>query len=158
MNAGSLALLQSRLPDATCIQVNEKDRVLPAEDGSIGTVLRRGVFAVMPALWFLEEAVRVLRPGGLLIGKFHDKYWVRGVVKHALHRAGVSRGLDYYNTCYNAWKVWARARRIVFLQEEGICWMPFSISSDSHLVGPFVALERRLGLGRLPDLSPRVAS
>ena len=75
---------------------------------------------------------------------------MRGTLKHAVHRMKGSLGLDYYGTCYGPWKIRLRSKGFEMVREEGMAWMPFSRSSDSPLVTPFVGLERHLGLGRLP--------
>jgi SAM-dependent methyltransferase len=156
VNQRSLAICQHHLPDATCILVGQDDETLPAEDCSVGMILCIGVFAVMPSAWFLKEAARVLRPGGLLVGEFNNKCSVRGGLKHALHRARRSAGFDYYSTCYKSWKAGLRSKGFGIIQEEGMCWMPFSRSSDSWLIDPLVAMERKMGLTRVPDVSPWV--
>jgi ubiquinone/menaquinone biosynthesis C-methylase UbiE len=156
VNERSLAVCQGRLPKATCVLVDEDDETLPCEDGSVDLILCMQVFAVMPASWFLEEANRVLGPSGLLVGEFNNKCSLRGLVKHTLYRLREPGGIDYYSTCYRGWKSHLRSKGFELIHEVGICWMPFSISSNSRLIGPFVALERLLGLGRVPNLSPRV--
>lgn len=156
INERSLAALQDRIADATCILVDQDDRSLPASADSVGLLLCIEVFAVMSTSWFLAEAVRVLQPNGLLVGVFNNKCSLRGLVKHAVYKAKGSVGLDYYNMHYGTWKEQLLREGFEMLQEEGICWMPFSRSSNSPLIGPFIALERRLGLGRFPNTSPWV--
>jgi ubiquinone/menaquinone biosynthesis C-methylase UbiE len=154
VNERSLAVCQERLPSATCILVNQSDEVLPVDDQSVSMVLCMEVFAVMPTLWFMEEAARVIRPEGLLVGVFNNKCSFRGQLKHAMHRVRGSTGFDYYNTCYKPWKAAMRLRGFEFIYEDGMCWLPFSRGSDSRLIKPLVALERKLYLHRVPDLSP----
>ena len=156
VNKRSLAILQGRIADATCILVDENDTSLPVSGDSVGLLLCMEVFAVVPTPWFLAEAARVLQPNGLLVGVFNNKCSLRGLFKHAVHKAKGSNGIDYYNTCYKTWKQQLLREGFEVLQEEGICWMPFSRSSNSPLIGPLIALERRLGLRRFPNTSPWV--
>lgn len=157
VNESSLAICQSRLPDATCILVGGDDETLPGADASLRLVLCMEVFGVMPTDWFMAEVARVLEPGGLLVGVFNNRCSMRGTLKHAVHRMKGSLGLDYYGTCYGPWKIRLRSKGFEMTREEGMAWMPFSRSSDSPLVTPFVALERHLGLGQLPAHSPWIA-
>jgi SAM-dependent methyltransferase len=154
VNERSLAICQSRLADATFILVDGNAEALPVSDGSVDLILCIEVFSVMPTPWFRREIARALRPSGLLVGVFSNKYSLRGMFKRTVYKLTGSVGLDYYRFGYGTWKASLRRRGFEMLQERGICWMPFSRSSNSPLIGPLVALERWLGLGRFPDVSP----
>lgn len=65
--------------------------------------------------------------------------------------------LPMYSRSYRSWR--AALKRLGFetVHEAGLCWMPFSRESNSRLIGPAIALEKLLGLSRLPSLSPWIS-
>ena len=68
----------------------------------------------------------------------------------------IRKEFDYYQMSYIDWKRDFCKQGFKMLYEEGICWFPFSRSSNSLLVPMFTMIEQRLGLRRLPNLSPWV--
>jgi SAM-dependent methyltransferase len=148
----SLDVCQERLPDATCVLVDEEDTTLPCETSHVSLVLCIEVPSALRTEWFLREASRVLKNDGVLVGVFFNKHSLRGYVRHLA--ASAFRKFDWYERSYSDWKNAARANGFEFLCEEGICWFPFSRNSNSPLVRPAVWLERVLGLRRLISVSP----
>jgi hypothetical protein len=55
---------------------------------------------------------------------------------------------------YPRWRRRLRALGFDMVSEEGICWAPFHRLSDSRFVPFLTRLEQRLGLRRLPSVSP----
>ena len=152
----SLAACRERLPQATCLLMRETDRQFALPDQSCGMLVCIEVLHVISTEWFIQEAARLLAPGGVLVGVFGNRRSARGAYRHLHYRISGSRGLDYYSCSYPRWKRALEVAGFELLEEEGLGWFPFSRGSDSRLIRPLVALERRLGLGRLPNLSPWV--
>jgi SAM-dependent methyltransferase len=150
----SLEICRQRLPAATTRLVLPDDRSLPCHSQAAGLLLCLEVFPVMPERWFLTESVRVLRPGGYLVGVFNNRRSWRGLLHHV--RARLSGRFSYYSTSYKTWKKWAQASGLTIASEEGICWFPFHRSSNSSFAPAFIFIERFLGLRKLADLSPWV--
>jgi hypothetical protein len=61
---------------------------------------------------------------------------------------------DYYGTAYYRWKRELRRAGFQMLREEGLCWFPFSRTSNSPLVTLCTTAESRIGLRHLPVFSP----
>jgi SAM-dependent methyltransferase len=148
----AISLCQKRIPSAKCILVDPDDVTLPCETKSQGLVLCIEVPTVIASDWFMEEAWRVLRPEGLLVGVFENKLSLRGYARHLIAR--VKNEYDYYNTIYGRWRKRLFRQGFKMIYEEGICWFPFSRTSDSPLVPVFTKLEQYLGLRRLVKVSP----
>lgn len=106
----------------------------------------------MPADWFATEAKRVLKPNGLLVGVFANRWSLRGYFHHVMAR--FRNRFDFYRMPYARWR--DEIERIGFRLrfEEGICWFPFSRDSDSRLVAACTRIEALIGLRRLPLISP----
>ena len=164
VDADALAVCASRIPQATCIRAEPGDRTLPGENGSVALVLVYEVRDVIEADWFPGEAARVLGPGCVLVCSSWNPASLRGLAYRSLaaltgglERDGVKRFQNYYRgPSYHAFRRALRRAGLEVAYEEGICWAPFSRGSDSALVPLATAAERRLGLRRLPQLSPWV--
>lgn len=156
VDADALAACAARCPDARCIQVRPTDTRFPVADAATGLLACIEVHPVTHAAWFPAEVVRVLRPGGVLVTVAWNRMSARGLAAEAVSRLRTGAGHDYYGTSYRRWRAGLVDAGIEILSEEGLCWMPFGRRSDSPLVPAAVALERILGLGRRPRLSPWV--
>jgi len=148
----ALEICQKRIPAAKCVLVGAKDTVLPCETGGLGLLLCIEVIPVLRCDWFIAEAFRVLRRGGLVVGVFENLLSLRGYVRHLM--ASAKGELDYYKIAYPSWRNKFRNQGFKMIYEEGMCWFPFSRASNSPLVPVFTQMERYLGLRRLPSLSP----
>ncbi|MBM3677770.1 MAG: class I SAM-dependent methyltransferase [Actinobacteria bacterium] len=150
----SLEICQERIPAARCVLVEEADTTLPCDTGTVGFLLCIEVPGVPTSDWFLEEAARVLRPGGILVTIAWNRSSLRGRYGH---RSAVRADtFDFYARTYRDWRAELLSEGLAVVREEGFCWFPFPRESDSRLVPHAVRIERLLGLPRLPALSPWV--
>lgn len=156
VKAEAVEICQSRIPEATCIHVDREAQVIPCETGSQRLILCIEVHEVLEADWFKDEAVRVLEAGGLLVGVCQNRSSIRGTIKTWFPKRGDS--FPHYKNSYSDWRRSMVRRGFSFVQEEGICWMPFSRFSNSRLVPAATLVERALGLRRLVRYSPWVVS
>lgn len=152
VNAESLKQCQIRNPEAACILADPDDTTLPCEAESIGLVLCIEVFAVMPTTWFIAEASRILETNGIIVGVFNNKLSWRGYIHHVLSR--FYNRFDYYKIPYYIWRRKMQQAGFRVLSETGLCWFPFSRTSESPLINACARLEYWTGLRRLPILSP----
>jgi SAM-dependent methyltransferase len=155
INPKTLGLCQRRLPTARCVLVDRSASRVPCDTLSMGLMLCIEVSPVMPdSDWFIDEARRVLRPGGIIVGSFYNLLSYRGFIAHTT--ASLRGVYDYYRFFYPAWRRMLRKRGFVFLHEEGLCWFPFRRASNSALVPGLTAAEHYLGLRKVVNLSPWV--
>jgi SAM-dependent methyltransferase len=155
IDSQALNVCQARIPTAKCILTKSTDARIPCADASQKLLLCMEVPAVLPnSLWIVDEACRLLKPEGLLVGSFHNLFSARGVFHHAT--AYLRSKQDDYRVLYPAWRRTMQKRGFKFLYEEGLCWFPFRRASNSALVPKAIALEQRFGLRKLPSLSPFV--
>jgi SAM-dependent methyltransferase len=152
INPNTLAICQERIPSAKCILVNAIDTTLPCDTSSQALLLCIEVISVLWNNWFINECDRVLSPGGYIIGVFENRMSLRGFVRHLISE--VNGQFDYYKVGYPTWRRKLRLSGFNMVYEEGICWFPFSRSSNSFLVPAFTQIELLLGLRRLPSISP----
>jgi SAM-dependent methyltransferase len=152
VNPDTLAICQRRIPAAKCILVDANNTTLPCETESLGLLLCIEVINVFRGDWFITEAFRVLRHGGLVVGVFENKLSFRGYVRHLI--SSVRGEFDYYKVAYPSWRNKFCKQGFKMIYEEGICWFPFSRDGNSLLVPVCTKIERYLGLRRLPSLSP----
>ena len=151
-NPHSLELLRQSIPDATCVLADPRGTTLPGDAESIGLLLCMEVFQVVPNAWFISEASRVVKPKGHVVGVFNNKLSWRGYIQHRL--AAKRDRFDYYSTPYHRWRRDLERAGFRMLREEGLCWFPFSRSSDSPLIPACTSIESFIGLRRLPAISP----
>ena len=149
-----LKICQLRLPTASCVAVEPGSREIPCETNSIGLLLCVEVPPVIKSRWFLDESRRVLTEGGLIVGVFFNLVSCRGLLAH--FTAPMRRSYDYFGLSYSAWRKTLCSNGFNVVHERGLCWFPFRRSSNSSLIPAFVGIERRLGLQKLPHLSPWV--
>jgi SAM-dependent methyltransferase len=155
IDAQALNICRARIPQAHCILTTPSDVRIPSHDRSMQLLLCMEVPAVLPnSNWIVEEACRVLKPGGILVGRFHNLLSGRGVFHHTT--AALRRKQDDYRRLYPTWRALLRKKGFRFLHEEGLCWFPFRRASNSALVPKAIAFEEQIGLRRIPSLSPFV--
>jgi SAM-dependent methyltransferase len=155
VNPSFMDVCRQRLPKARCVVVSPNDDTLPCDSQSISLLLCVGVPPAIQSPWFISEAARVLKPGGVVVGTYWNLLSLRGF---GLHLKGVlTGGDDYYKSTYVGWRRKLRDRGFRIRHEEGYCWFPFRRASNSALVPYAVRVERGLGLGRLAAVSPWVA-
>jgi SAM-dependent methyltransferase len=153
INSETLGLCQRRLPTAKCVLVEQSASIIPCDTGTMGLMLCIEVSPVMPdSQWFIDEARRVLRPGGIIVGSFYNLLSYRGLIAHV---TAPFRGVpDYFRFFYPAWRRELRTHGFTFLHEEGLCWFPFRRASNSVLIPALTAAEEFLGLRKVASLSP----
>jgi ubiquinone/menaquinone biosynthesis C-methylase UbiE len=156
VNPKDLNICSRRIPEALCVLADPEAHLIPAKKESIDLLLCIEVQPVVNSEWFIEEAFRVLRSGGILLTTLHNKFSYRSI----LHRAGVIRSHEkkntYYKISYNALRRNLSQTGFNIIYEKGFCWPPFSRTSDSGLVPLFTKAEKRLGLMHVPKISPWV--
>ncbi|MGY1812821.1 class I SAM-dependent methyltransferase [Blastococcus sp. SYSU D00820] len=156
VDAEALARCADLHPAADVRLVDPGEERLPAADGSVALVTCIEVQAVTHSGWFLPEVRRVLAPGGRMVTLVWNRVSLRGALADVGARVRDRRPHTHYRLSYGSWRAGLRAVGLEVVDERGLCWLPFGRSSDSPLVPVGAALERRLGLHRLPRLSPWV--
>ena len=155
INQGLVDICKKRMPTATCILVNPNDTVLPCDDKKVDMVLCIEVPPVIQADWFMDEAPRVLRKGGLLVGVCWNRNSWRGLLHHAV--APFRHGDPvWYALPYSAWREKFCSHGFAMIEEVGMCWFPFGRKSNSPLIPLAARLERVLGLTKLTRFSPLI--
>ena len=150
----ALAKCATRNPGCHCVTLTMGDNRFPLEDASVDVVLCIEVPGVLESAWFRQEVARVLKPGGVLMGVFHNRCSARGLFRAAADRL---RGqYCYYQLGFRPWTSLLRQAGLEIIQAEGLCWFPFGRLSNSMLIPPSISFERAMGLRTLPALSPWV--
>jgi SAM-dependent methyltransferase len=153
INVHSLVLCRQRNPSVACILVDPRDRLLPVGTETVDLLLCLEV----PALcsdWFLPEAQRVLKRGGILVGVHFNRWSWRGELSY--RKAQWFGGQAYYQTGYPTFRRSMAACGFEIFMERGCCWPPFGRASNSNLIPMVAKLERLSGLQRMTALSPWV--
>jgi SAM-dependent methyltransferase len=145
-----------KVGDAECILADANDRIIPCGSSSFSLLLCIEVPPVIQSDWFMLEAARVLRSGGILVGLACNKISLRGLANKAMDRAFRNRSSGVYTCSYGALRRSLYRAGFETAYEEGFCWGPFGRTSNSPLIPLFAGLERVLGLRRLTILSPWV--
>ena len=158
ISAKALGLCQKRMPRAKCIIVRPTDKSLPCDPDAVNVVLCMEVDTVISSEWFIEEASRVLAPGGVLVATLNNRSSLRAVFHKIFrpHEAITRKQRGYYQVTYRERRMRLSKSGFRMIHEEGCCWPPFARDSNSPLVPFFVELEKYSGLRRLPILSPWV--
>ena len=133
--------------------VRPDDSKLPWESATIRLLVCVEVDPVVNSNWFLDEAFRVLEPGGYMVAVAWNTYSLRAVYRR-LKASLCGEQEIYYQTPYLAFRKKLIQRGFVMCREEGYCWGPFGRESNSALIPAVVELEKWLGLRKLPTLSP----
>lgn len=159
----ALEICKQRIPTAKCIHVDPKNKVLPCDTNAVDLLLCIEVTVVAEADWFLHEAARVLRPGGLLVSMITNRTSARGIAYRAMtafdpERKDFSAESGIYSKSYRSIERRLNYAGFEIAYREGMCWLPFSRESNSPLVPVLTSMERTLGLRKLPTLSPWVMS
>jgi hypothetical protein len=156
IDAATLNVCRSKLPQATCILTRPQDTRLPCTSASVALLLCIEVAPVIQTSWFASEAARCLADEGILVGVFWNRASLRGAavaLKERLQR----RNTPFYKQTYRAFRRSLLDNGFALLHEEGFCWGPFGRASNSPLIPGFIALETGLRLDRLPVVSPWIA-
>ncbi len=159
----ALEVCKQRIPAAKCVLVHPGDKILPCDTKAVDLLLCIEVTAVAEAEWFLPEAARVLRPGGLLVSMITNRTSARGFAYRAMtafdhDRKEFSGESGIYSKSYRSMERRLNYAGFEVVYREGMCWLPFSRESNSPLVPVLTSMERTLGLRKLPALSPWVMS
>jgi ubiquinone/menaquinone biosynthesis C-methylase UbiE len=158
INPETLAICQKRIPTAKCILVDSNDKNIPCDTASLELLLCIEV-PVITCDWFIKEAHRVLKPGGILVGSVENSFSYRAIGYRLLSLFDPKRRrLNHlYKLSYAKWRSLAQRSGFNMSFEEGYCWPTFTRHSDSHLIPLLSRVERWIGLHRLPVISPWVA-
>lgn len=152
VNEWVLESCKGKVPTAKCILVRPEDSRLPCDSGSMGLIVCMEVVSVIKSPWFPEESARVLCSGGLMVGVFLNLLSYSGAIAH--FTASLRRTYDYYDTPYALFKRRMERKGFTFLHQNGMCWFPFRITSNSRFIPAFTRIEKTLALGKLPHVSP----
>jgi len=152
INEKRLKICQKRIPTTKCILVSPNETKLPCVSESIDLLLCIEVGAVIQADWFINEAFRVLKNDGIIVGVFLNLLSFRGLFAHM--KASFTGSYNHYKIAYPSWRRNLLNRGFFMLYEEGYCWFPFSRISNSVFVPYFARLEKILGLHKLASISP----
>lgn len=157
-NKKALAICQERLPVAQCLLVRPDDTRLPCPSTSISLISCIQVFPVIHSTWFMDEAVRVLAPGGVLIGTFLNRASWRGFLYHHVPTLRVkgSGAWYWYPETYTSWRKRLQAHGFTILHEEGYGWSPFRRNSNAHIIPLVTSIENAVQLKRVVRFSPIV--
>lgn len=156
VNPECVRVCKARNPESDCVLVDTDNRSLPGENASVSLIICIESREVSHSDWFLQEAERVLVPGERLVTVAWNRSSLRGRVTDARSRLRAGKPHAYYQLPYRTWRRGLTSAGLEVDAERGLCWFPFSRTSNSPLVPVAAVLERRLGLRRLPTLSPWV--
>lgn len=155
VNPEVLAACRRKIPNAEFILSAAEDRAIPYKSSSMDLLLCIEVAPVIDSDWFLPEAARILRSGGILAAVV----WNRASARAFIHaRKNKSNGNDkFYHNTYSRWKTDLGKAGFYPVHEEGFCWGPFDRTSNSPLIPLATKFERLLGLHFMVTFSPWVA-
>jgi SAM-dependent methyltransferase len=149
----ALALCRQRNPSVSCILVDARDRHFPIGTATMDLVLALEVPQITSE-WFLPEARRVLKYGGMFVGVHMNRFSWRGEL--SFRKAQWTGGPAYYHSAYPSFRRSVCACGFEMLTERGCCWLPFSRRSNSNWIPLVTRLERMAGLQRMTSVSPWV--
>lgn len=157
-DASTLNECRRKVPNAECILADPKDVAIPCDSGSMSLVLCVEVAPVIESDWFLSEAARVLRIGGIFVGTVWNKASLRGLTARIRHNGQWQKnGTRFYKHSYRAWRRQLCDADFEVVHEEGLCWAPFGRTSNSPLIPLVTNFERLLKLHHVLTVSPWVA-
>jgi SAM-dependent methyltransferase len=151
INRHALERCLERNPNVACVLVSPHDETLPVDSNSMDLLLCLEV-ADIACGWFLPEAQRVLKPGGVLVGVLPNRCSWRGLVDYG--KARWTRRRPLYRTTFGAFERSLRSCDFRLTACRGCCWLPFSRKSNSICVPLGTTLEELFGLPRFTALSP----
>jgi SAM-dependent methyltransferase len=153
VDRATLDVCQNKIPAAKCRLADPRDKTISEPTGKFSLLLCIEVAPVIHSDWFLAEAARVLKPGGIMAAVAWNRRSLRGFIS----RTNTSKpDSPFYSESYAQWRGRAVACGFQFQLERGFCWGPFSRRSNSPLVPLFVQMEKALRLDRFPFSSPWV--
>jgi SAM-dependent methyltransferase len=155
VDANALEACRKKNPSARLILERPESRTIDGKDSEFSLVLCVEVAPVIQSDWFLPEAFRILKPGGILLAVVWNKISIRGLA-HRLHEKEEENAISFYRDSYYGWRKRLRAAGFNLLNAKGFCWGPFGRSSNSSLIPFFTSFERNLGLQSLAIFSPWV--
>lgn len=155
VDPAAIAICAARNPEADCRTVGAGEARFPTADETVDLLVCIEVVGVTSARWFAAEGARVLAPQGRLVTVVWNRCSLRGGWAAAWSRLRGERH-PYYTASYRQWRRRLRRAGLEVESARGLCWFPFGRASHSRLVPAAAALERMLGLARLPSLSPWV--
>jgi SAM-dependent methyltransferase len=150
----TLELCRQRNPSVNCLLVQEQDETFPVATESIDLLVTIQV-PVVDCDWFPDEAKRVLKPSGVLVGSFNNLISWRGLAANI--KSTIAKHPCYYPKPYAVFRRSLRNQGFSIDYEQGYCWGPFGRHSNSKWISPATKLERSLQVNRLVSLSPWVA-
>lgn len=159
VNKDMLDLCQKRIPSAKCILVRRESTTIPEESDKIELMLCIEVFVVFNSHWFLTEAYRVLKPGGILVCTATNPQSIRGFLYRShckINRKKIDYG--YYSKTGSYLQTRAKIEKLGFkiIYEKGFAWFPFSRRSNSILIPIAAKIEQVMGLTKILKFSPHV--
>jgi SAM-dependent methyltransferase len=153
----ALAVCQRNVPGATCVLNDADNNGIHLPSASAKLALCIEVIPLIEADWFVAEVHRILSRRGILVGVYINGRSLRGLAWRMKHRLlNHYNGVQFYRSCYSAWKSRLLATGFELLHEESCCWGPFRRDSNSPFVPACARMERALGLHRVVKWSPWV--
>lgn len=156
INRDSLAVCHRRLPYALCIQTHPDGTTFPLANESVSLLICMEVAEVINHPWSMDEFLRVLHPGGVLVGTIHNRFSHRYVLRRLRLMVSNDPEGSYYMIGYSRFRKRLKQAGFRMIYERGFCWPLFSRKSNSRLIPLFVEAERCMGLRRFPVVSPWV--
>src|SRR5271157_4889124 len=122
----ALEEVQRRLPRTECIFVRKTDTSLPCAAKTLDFVLCMEVDSVISSEWFIEEASRVLKAGGILVATLNNKSSLRAVFHQVLRpdEAVMRKEKGFYEASYRDCRTRLLRCGFQIIHEEGCCWPP----------------------------------
>lgn len=157
----AIEICQLRLPQAKCILVKETDTRLPCSNEAAELITCMEADAVVGSSWFVEEASRVLTPGGCLVATITNRASLRALFRRlqkslSQEKPNGSRIEVFYQVTYSFLRERLKRSGFKIIDQQGYCWAPFPRASDSRFIPVFTRLERLSGLRFVPRFSPWV--
>jgi len=157
VNPQTLSVCKERIPNANCVLVRPEEKAITQPSGKFSLLLCIEVAPVIDSDWFLPEAARVLKTGGIMVAVAWNRFSIRGVASRMQCAIKGDKNGEFYTRDYRTWRNALLKCGFEILAEEGLCWGPLGRMSNSPLVGFFASAERSLGLYRMPSVSPWIA-
>jgi len=160
VNPEALKECRAKLPAANLILSDTEATTISVPDRNCSLVLCVEVAPVIQSDWFLPEAYRVMKSGGIMIGVVWNRTSIRGYMHRRRCRSDGKPGEanidDFYSESYLGWRKRLTKAGFKLVKTRGCCWAPFGRSSDSRLIPFFTGFEQALGLRWMTALSPWV--